>query len=122
MVLIIHYIIIVSALGYQINVGNIILTAFGILFIIIGNYLPRLKQNAIAGIRLPWTLKDEDTWRVTHRTGGYCTLVMGILLVLLSFIIPNRYAIPAMLMVLVTWGVGLFIYSYVYHKRKFGKG
>jgi uncharacterized membrane protein len=47
--------------------------AFGLLFIVLGNYLPRLPQNFFFGIRSPWTLASETVW--VKRTGyrGSCS-------------------------------------------------
>ena len=38
----------------------------GLLFMIIGNYLPKVKQNNTIGIRVVWTLQDEENWSATH--------------------------------------------------------
>ena len=38
----------------------------GLLFMIIGNYLPKVKQNNTIGIRVVWTLQDEENWNATH--------------------------------------------------------
>lgn len=57
-------------------------------WIIIGNYLPKCKQNALIGIRTKWTLADEAVWFKTHRFGGRLVFITGIasgLLCLLLF-------------------------------------
>ncbi|MCR8969408.1 SdpI family protein [Facklamia sp. 7083-14-GEN3] len=54
----------------------------GILFIILGNYMPKIKQNYFMGIRTPWALADEKVWYLTHRFGGKVFVVMGILIML----------------------------------------
>ncbi|MDV5976558.1 UNVERIFIED_CONTAM: SdpI family protein [Streptococcus canis] len=59
------------------------------LFIALGFLLPYLKQNPIMGIRLPWTLADEDNWAKTHRFAGRVWLVCGGLLFLVSYMTTN---------------------------------
>ena len=39
----------------------------GLMFMVIGNYLPKVKQNNTIGIRVVWTLQDEENWNATHR-------------------------------------------------------
>ena len=60
-----------SALGFAINVSRFGMIFVGLLFIAIGNYLPKCRHNYTVGIRLPWTLDDEDNWNHTHRFAGY---------------------------------------------------
>ena len=54
----------------------------GLLFMIIGNYLPKVKQNNIIGIRVVWSLMDEENWNATHRFSGKLWMASGILCML----------------------------------------
>ncbi len=63
----------------------------GILFLVIGNYLPKIKQNYVVGIRLPWTLADEDNWNKTHRLAGKIW-VLGSLAILLDSFMQFAFA------------------------------
>ena len=54
----------------EINVGIIVSILIGILFVILGNYMPKLQQNFTVGIRVPWTLNSTENWNRTHRLGG----------------------------------------------------
>ena len=45
-----------SALGFAINVSRLGMVFVGLIFIVIGNYLPKCRHNYTVGIRLPWTL------------------------------------------------------------------
>ncbi len=77
-----------SALGYQIPIGTIIPAALGILFLIMGNYLGKIKPNWFMGIRTPWTLSNEEVWNKTHRLGGKLFMLMGLGMLLGPFL-PN---------------------------------
>ena len=59
---------------------GMIFAGVGLLFAIIGNYLPNLKPNYFAGLRLPWTLEDPDNWRKTHQFAGKIWFAGGIIL------------------------------------------
>jgi uncharacterized membrane protein len=59
---------------------------FGLLFILLGNYLPKLPRNWFFGIRVPWTLSSEIVWKKTHILGGWLFVIAGISTVILSLL------------------------------------
>ena len=72
----VSYLIYGKALNYDIDVTKISLLLVGIVFLIVGNYLPKCRQNYTIGIRTPWALNDQDNWDKTHRFGGYVFCVL----------------------------------------------
>ena len=68
----------------SLNVSLIVPAIISILFIAMGNYMPTIRQNKHLGVKLPWTLKNERCWDVTHRFTGKVWVAAGILT--LSFI------------------------------------
>lgn len=71
-------------LGIKLNftyMGEIFL---GMMFVIVGNYLPKTRQNFFIGIRIPWTLADEQNWNRTHRLAGFLWVACGLLLLILT--------------------------------------
>ena len=69
-------------LGYQVNSYFVAVLLLGIMFIIIGNYLPKARQNYTMGIKIPWTLANEENWNLTHRLAGVLWVIAGILMVI----------------------------------------
>lgn len=59
-------------------IGNLFV---GILFLVIGNYLPKCRQNYTIGIRLPWTFNSEANWNRTHRLAGWIWMIGGAVLI-----------------------------------------
>ena len=57
----------------------------GLLFAIIGNYLPKCKQNYTIGIKIPWTLHSEENWNRTHRFAGRIWVAGGLIIMLTGF-------------------------------------
>jgi uncharacterized membrane protein len=62
------------------------LAAAGLLFLVIGNMLPKSRPGFFVGIRTPWTLTDPDNWIATHRLGAVTMIVAGMLLILAAFL------------------------------------
>lgn len=59
------------ALGYEMSIIKGCTLFMGFVFLMIGNYLPKCKQNYTIGYRLSWALNDEDNWNKTHRLAGF---------------------------------------------------
>ena len=103
-------------LGYELDItffGELLL---GLLFLIIGNYLPKARQNYTIGIKIPWTLANEENWNRTHRLAGYLWMICGILMILncLTRFVPAIWLFGILLiMVLVPC-----IYSFWLHAKK----
>ncbi len=83
------------ALGYSVNMTMFAMLLTGTLFVVLGNYLPKCRQNYTIGIKLPWTLADEDNWNRTHRMAGPLWVAGGFLVILdalLQFAGPYLFA------------------------------
>ncbi|WP_173219631.1 MULTISPECIES: SdpI family protein [unclassified Streptococcus] len=75
-----------ESLGYSMMSGLLTQIFMGVVMIVIGNYLPKTHRNYIIGIRLPWTLENDENWRKTHRLAGKIWVLGGLLLILNSFV------------------------------------
>ncbi len=89
---------------------RLFMIGFGILFILIGNYLPRIERSRTIGFRIKATLNDEEVWRKTHRLSGIIFFVYGCLVVLLGIIGVMYYEWIVMISMVVTIIVP-FIYA-----------
>ncbi len=99
------------------NITNIIMVAMGALFVVIGNLLPKVKQNFFMGIKTPWALADEYVWYETHRFGGKLWFVLGLIMCVCGFL-PNTMSVPIVLIVAVIAAIVPMVYSYIIYKRK----
>lgn len=116
--IVLHWITLFSALGIPVPINKVVPIGMGVLFIILGNYMPQIRQNYTYGIKLPWTLSDENNWRATHRMGGYFYIVSGIL-----FILSSVVTVPFVQVCVAFATIFIFIpmvYSYIYFKKHQG--
>ena len=93
----------------------------GIVFIVIGNYLPKCKQNYTIGIKIKWTLENEENWNVTHRFAGKVWVIGGLLLMACGFL-PAFIAPWVMVAAMIVLVVVPIVYSYRYHKKQVREG
>ena len=105
------------ALGYEMNVSILIPVMIGGLFVIIGNYMSKLKSNWFVGIRTPWTLSSENVWNKTHRLGARVFIVGGIILGITAYV-PNPVNIYLFVINLIFIVFTPVVYSYLEHKKE----
>ena len=110
-----------TALGMEFKVDKIMLILMGLMFIIIGNYLPKCKQNYTMGIKLPWTLNDEENWNKTHRLGGKLWVISGFA-IMLCMLAPTSIMVVILIIILFAAMIVPTVYSYLLHRNKMKSG
>ena len=70
-----------AALGVPVSVEKWIGAGLGALFLVIGNFLGKVRSNFVFGVRTPWTLSSELSWNRTHRLAGWMFVGFGLALV-----------------------------------------
>ncbi len=115
----IHWITLMAALGYPVDVGMMVRLGVAVLFVVLGNYLSQVRQNYFFGIKTPWTLANEQVWKKTHRMGGYVFVLLGILTGVTAFF-NNQAAFFVMIGGLIIGVAFIFVYSYVIYKKLAG--
>ena len=103
------------AMGYEVPVHIIVPCFVGILFVVMGNYLPKSKQSYTVGIKLPWTLANENNWNKTHRLAGILFVISGIVIIGSTLMNFGSYYVLLGTVVVCT-GIP-FVYSYSLYKK-----
>lgn len=112
----IHVVTLAYNIGIPVQVDIVVPIGVGVLFIVLGNYMPKIKPNYFIGIRTPWTLENEVVWQKTHRVGGKVFVIMGVLIMFTIFVTSVWRFI--FLMIVVFGGtMYLFIQSYIFSRK-----
>lgn len=101
------------ALDDSVNTTGIAMLAVGSLFIVIGNYMPKIKQSYTIGIKIPWTLDSEKNWNRTHRLAGYMFMLGGMLIIISTFI-QQFWLVPVAMIFMVFVPM---VYSFILYKK-----
>lgn len=113
-----HCALLAAALGYPVPVDRIVPAAVTVLFIALGNILPRVRSNFWFGIRTPWTLSSDRVWERAHRMGGRLITGAGVLMLATLFLPPTPTTtalVPALALLAV---LACIIYSYVVWRQE----
>jgi uncharacterized membrane protein len=109
---------------YSSSVGSIkfstgiIFSATGLLFAVIGNYMPSMKQNYFAGFRLPWALENAENWKKTHQLGGKLWFAGGLLIAVTCLFLPSVPATIVFFVIMLVIVVIPCVYSYRLFKKQ----
>lgn len=110
-----------TALGKSLSMGLSIFSLMGLLFIVLGNYMPKCRPNRTIGIKVIWALANEENWNATHRFGGKVFVICGCLLMTVVFL-PETVAMWVLMPVTLLMILIPIIYSYVYYRRQVQEG
>jgi len=106
--------VLLAATGRDVHVNEVVFAGVGLLFIVLGNYLGKVRKNFFIGIRTPWTLASDEVWSRTHRLGGWVFVLIGFFLFINAFIqFPEAWLIGAIVLVALV----PVVYSFVIYRN-----
>ena len=109
------------ALGWKFSPVAWTMLPMGILFAVIGNYMPKTRMNYTIGIKVYWTYTSEENWNATHRYAGK-VWVMGGILIALCALLPHRLAVAVMLLGFLALVILPIRFSYRFYKQEKAEG
>ncbi len=104
-------------LGYSVKIQYIVPTLVGLLFIILGNFMGKIKSNWFVGVRTPWTLSSENVWNKTQSFGGKAMMLFG-LLIIITPLLPKVFGIIVFAAGIIMVSFGSIIYSYILYRKE----
>ena len=109
------------ALEMDISIDVVCRLLMGLIFIIMGNYLPKCKQNYTIGIKVIWALRNEENWNKTHRFAGRVWVLGGALLIA-TLVIPMESFVWMLVGVILVLAFVPMMYSYLYYRKQLEAG
>jgi uncharacterized membrane protein len=110
-----------TAFDYAMHTGTYVALLLGVMFLIIGNYMPKCRPNRTIGIKIKWTLENEENWNATHRFAGKVWTIGGIVLLLCAFL-PGAASLWVSLAAILPMVIIPVVYSYVYSRKQKARG
>ena len=107
--------------GYALIV-TVFYLAFGLMFLVLGNSMPKVRQNSTIGIKIKWTLENEQNWNATHRFSGRLWVVGGILSMACALVAESSIAMVVFFVCVLALAILPMGYSYRYYRRQLASG
>lgn len=102
-----------TAMGLPQPAIKIVVIAMSLLFLVIGNYMPKTRQNYTVGIKVPWTLNDESNWEATHRFAGHLWVWCSLICIVLALLGLEKLCV----VLFIVMAAVPVIYSYLYYRN-----
>ena len=102
----------------EIDFLKILSIVMGISFILLGNFMPKAKNNSTVGFRLPWTKFNDIAWRKSNLVGGIAMIVQGVIMILGGIIFEGTVAMIIMLVTLAVVLPAITIFAYVIYRQE----
>ncbi len=103
----------------SVDMSSFVFVAVGLLLVVLGNFLGKVRKNFFLGIRTPWTLASDEVWAKTHRLAGWCFVIAGIFMAIMGVVAPPA---PWFVAVVVAIALVPVVYSYFAYRRIEGFG
>lgn len=94
------------------DINQLLYGLFGIAMIIIGNIMPKLRMNAVIGLRTTWSMKNETTWKKSQHFGGISFIVGGAIIIVICFFVQGIYCSLLTLAVIAILSIIDVFYTY----------
>jgi uncharacterized membrane protein len=106
--------VLAGVLPRTVNGGRIVLLLLGVVIVLIGDLLPRVRRNHVIGIRTARTMRDPYVWARTHRTAGYAMVGLGVILSVAAVIAPGP-VMPAIVLPVAAIGMAAVVLVHRQH-------
>ncbi|HVE77326.1 MAG TPA: SdpI family protein [Gemmatimonadaceae bacterium] len=106
-----HVTMLGEALGWPVSLVTAVPVGIGLLLVLVGVFLPRVRPNYTFGIRTPWTLASDRVWARTHRVGGPVLVVTGLVMGGGALVLPKA-SFRWLLLPMLVAAAGTVYYSY----------
>ena len=104
-----------------INISKVACIMVGILFIVLGNMMPKVKQNFFTGVKTPWALSSEVVWNKTQRLGGKSMVLGGVLILLSGFLSNGKATAFLIILIAILISIAPMMMSYIWYKKEMEK-
>ena len=77
--------------------------AIGILLVILGNIMPKMRRNAMFGLRTKWSMTNDSVWQKSQRFGGIASVLCGLAMIVISAFVPGVWNLFVMTVIIIVW-------------------
>lgn len=113
---VVNLFVIFNAIGYDVPISTIGPLVIGIIFLVLGNYMPQVRSNFFIGIRTPWTLSSDEVWKKTHRAASKIFFFGGLVLMATTFA-SDIWKETVFIVVITITIIAPYLYSYYLYRK-----
>ena len=80
-----------GATTWSVDIGKVSVILMGIIFIILGNFMTKTRINSTVGVRVSWSMYNDNTWRKSNRFGALAIMIAGVVTIIMAVILKNSF-------------------------------
>ena len=103
-----------SQVSYD-DVNRFVSIGIGALLVVLGNIMPKMRRNAMFGLRTKWSMANDNVWQKSQRFGGIASVMAGFIMIILALFVPGIWNIVMMTIVIVIWLILCIVASHRYY-------
>ena len=103
-----------SQVSYD-DVNRFVSIGIGALLVILGNIMPKMRRNALFGLRTKWSMSNDNVWQKSQRFGGIASVIAGFFMIILALFVPGIWNVLVMTIVIVIWLILCIVASHRYY-------
>lgn len=97
------------------DVNRFVSIGIGAFLVVLGNIMPKMRRNALFGLRTKWSMANDNVWQKSQRFGGFASVIAGFIMIILALFIPGMWNVVMMIIVITIWMVFCIIASRRYY-------
>ena len=113
---VVQIVMLMYAMGKLTNISTIGGALMTVLFLVLGNYMPKVRRSTFFGIRTPHTLSNEEVWDKTHRFAGVLYVIAGILCMIIT--VTGLSLVTILVLMALTFLIPFLYSEILYHRLK----
>lgn len=103
------------------HVTRFVSIGVGVLLVVLGNIMPKMRRNALFGLRTKWSMSNDNIWQKSQRFGGIASVIAGFVMIVLALVVPGIWNVLVMTIVIAIWLILCIIASHRYYLKDQGK-
>lgn len=103
------------------DTSKIVMTLMGVMFILMGNFMPKIEKNRTLGFKIYWSMYNEVTWQKTHRFTGFASVTCGVIAILSGLFFKDTVNFIILVILLSGLIISTTVASYIYYKEEKAK-
>ena len=103
-----------SQVSYD-DVNRFVSIGIGALLVVLGNIMPKMRRNALFGLRTKWSMSNDNVWQKSQRFGGIASVIAGFFMIILALFVPGIWNVLVMTIVIVIWLILCIVASHRYY-------
>ena len=80
-----------GATTWSVDIGKVSVILMGIIFIVLGNFMTKTRINSTVGVRVSWSMYNDNTWRKSNRFGAFAIMIAGVVTIIMAVLLKNSF-------------------------------